>query len=63
MNIGAAGFYPSTFVYSRFLPKIHFFTVCLVHCLQKVSPVWTAKEKNFKFKSPDCQKMDFQHSF
>ena len=63
MNIGAAGFYPNNFVYNRFPPKIQFFTVYLVHCLHKVSPVWTAKEKKFKLKSPDCQKIRFQHSF
>ena len=47
------GFYPSTSVYSQFLPKIQFH-YCL---LSSLSPWWTSKEKCLKFRSPDCWKM------
>ena len=44
-----AGFYPNTFVYSRFPPKIQF--------------LQTPKGECLKFKSADCQKMHFSWIF
>ena len=52
------------FCLQLFFPKrFSFFTVCLVHCLCGISPQWTMKEKFLKFRSPDCWKMHFWHSF
>ena len=39
------GFYPSTFVYSRFSQRFSFFTVCLVQWLHGVAPWWTPNGK------------------
>ena len=46
-----------------FTKRFSFFRVCLIHCLHEISPEWTAKERFLKFRSPDCWKMHFQHSF
>ena len=45
------------------LQRFSIFTVCLVDCLHEVSPGEKAKEKSMKFRSPDCWKMHFRHSF
>ena len=42
--------------------RLSFLTVCLVHCLHKVSRGGTVKKKFLKFRSPDCRKMHLQHS-
>ena len=56
------GFYPSTFVYSRFLPEVQFL-YCLFNYLHEVLPWWLPKGKSLKIRSPDCWKIHFQHSF
>ena len=60
--------YPEALIQARFSiavfpQRFSIFIVYLVHCLHEVSRGWIAKEKFLKFRSPDCQKMSFQHSF
>ena len=44
-----AGFYPSTFIYSCFSPKIEFLDCLLSHYFREMPPWW----EKMKFGSPD----------
>ena len=46
-----------------FPQRFSFFTVCLVNYLREVLPWLAPKRKFLKFRSPDCWKMHFRHSF
>ena len=48
MYMYISGFYPGTFVYSRFSPKIQFFTVCFSSVAPCGGPIVDTKGKILK---------------
>ena len=46
-----------------FLPKIQFLSVCLIKYLHEVLSWWAPKGKSWNFRSSDCWKIHFWHSF
>ena len=62
-SVAHAGYYPSTFVYSRFFLKDRVSLMFAKSVSPEVPPWWTVKGETLTFGSPDLWKKHFQHTF